>query len=190
MLAQHCFHLELMFHSKLYPYYFLATLIYALKTLIFHFLNLLYFLIHKKGLHQGLMALTLLKILVSKCLNYQTFSNSWCHKQGRKPQLPYKMLFLGFRISLSLQYPKFIMSLISSHHYQQFLVSYYENQLRLLAYKLKKCFFLCSSKLNLFFQLHNLQALLFLKCGFSSKHLNLLVHVNNFPLYIKSNIFI
>jgi hypothetical protein len=170
MLAQHCFHLELMFHSKLYPYYFLATLIYALGTPISHFPNLLYFLIHKMGLRQGLSALTLLKILASKCLNYQTFSNSLYHKRGRKPQLPYKMLFLDFRISLGLQYPKFIMSQISSHHYQQFQVSYYENQLRLLAYKLKKCFFLCSSKLNLFFQLHNLQALLFLKCGFSLKH--------------------
>ena len=159
-----------MFHSKLYLCYFSTTLIYALKTLIFHFLNLLYFLIHKMGLRLGPLALILLKILASKCLNYQMFLNLLYHRRGHKPLLPYKMPFLDFRISLSLQYPKFIMWLTLSHHYPQFQASYYENQLRLLACKPKKCFFEYSSKLDLFYRLHSLQALLFLKCGFSLTH--------------------
>ena len=70
-LRPHCFHLKQMFHSKLYLYYFLATLICVLKKLVFRFLNLLYFLIHKMELRQDLWALTLLKILASKYLNYR-----------------------------------------------------------------------------------------------------------------------
>ena len=159
-----------MFHSKLYLCYFLATLIYALKTLIFRFLNLLYYLKRKMGLHQDLLALTLLKILASKCLNYQKFLNLLYHILVHMLQLLYKMPFQDFRISPGLQYPKFIMLLTLTHRYLKYLASYYENPLRLLAYKLKKCFFEYSSILYLFYQLHSHQALLFLKCGFSLMH--------------------
>ena len=116
MPKPHCFHPEQMFHSKLYLYYFLTTLIYVLKKLVFRFLNQLYFLKHKMELHQDLLALTSPKILVSKCLNYRKFLNLLYHKQERMLQPLYKMLFLNFKISLDLQYPKFAMSQILVHH--------------------------------------------------------------------------